>query len=73
MPALSETIASLYGTTKDALEHLRDMLITEEAYTDLFGDEQLAFHEWAFKNAHTYIDSNTVDWVGAFYDWREEI
>lgn len=72
MPKLSKTVANLYGSSQDALEHLCDTLITEEPYAALYGEEQEAFHVWAFDNADKYIDDNYVDWVGAFYDWQEE-
>lgn len=72
MTEISRTIAELYGTQQDALEHLCDTLITEEPYAALFGDEQQIFHDWAFENAHHYIDGGYVDWVGAFYDWKED-
>lgn len=71
MPKVSQAIAQFYGTEQDALESLCDTLIVEEPYFNLFGDEQLAFHDWAFENASDYIDGNGIDWVGAFYDWRE--
>jgi hypothetical protein len=64
--------ATLYGSDKDAFEHMCDTLITEEPYATLFGPEQEAFHEWAFENSVRYVDGDYVDWVGAFYDWQEE-
>jgi len=60
-----------YATKQDALEDLCDTLIVEEGYADLFGDEQQVFHDWVFENADDYMDTNGVDWVGAFYDWKE--
>lgn len=68
----SDTIFQLYATAQDALEDLCDTLIVEEAYFNLFGDEQLAFHDWVFERAHDYIDEDRVDWISAFHDWREE-
>jgi len=69
---ISTAILDHYGTAQDALEDMCDTLILEEPYADLFGDEQLAFHDWAFANAHDSVDGKGIDWVGAFYDWRED-
>lgn len=68
---MNAAILDNYGSAQDALEHLCDTLVTEEAYFDLFADEQQAFHDWAFDNAADYLDDGTIDWIGAFYDWRE--
>jgi hypothetical protein len=68
---MSQIILDTYGSKQSALEHLCDTLITEEPYAALFGDEQEAFHVWAFKNAADYVDGDYIDWVGALYDWRE--
>lgn len=72
MSETSNVIYRLYGIPQDALEDLCDTLNVEEAYFNLFGDEQQAFHDWAFENAHNYVDDDRIDWVGAFHDWREE-
>jgi len=72
MSEYANSIFRLYGMPQDALEDLCDTLITEEAYFNLFGDEQQAFHDWAFENADDYVDGNGIDWISAFYDWREK-
>jgi len=69
---VSNTIYRQYGMPQDALEDLCDTLIVEEAYFDLFGEEQQAFHDWAFENAHDYETEYGVDWREAFQAWREQ-
>jgi len=73
MAKLPQVIKDNYATKQDPLEDLCDTLITEEPYAALFGDEQQVFHDWVFRNAENYADSSGVDWVGAFYDWKEGV
>jgi len=71
MPKLTMPLAHRYGTQQDALEDLCDTLIVEPGYAGLDADKQLAFHDWAFKNAEHYLDGNSVDWMCMLHDWYD--
>ena len=71
MPKLTKALADRYGTDQDVLEDICDTLIVEQEYADLDGDQQQAFHKWAFANAGEYLDGTRVDWVGVLHDWYD--
>lgn len=70
MSGLPDYLVDLYGSYQDVLEDICDTLIVVAEYADLFGDEQDAFHDWAFEHAHEYIDTHGhIDWSEAFNEW----
>ena len=68
---IADSIFTCYGSEQAALESMCDALVVEDAYFNLFAEEQQSAHDWIFSNADEYADGEGIDWVGAFYDWIE--
>ena len=68
---MNTTILDLFGTADNAVSSLKKALSNDAFWNGMSGHDKVVFQEWAFNNAKNYKDGETLDWVGAFYDWLE--
>ena len=69
---MDTTLFDLYGTLANAYKTMKAALRDERAWSNLDNGDKAAFCNWIEDNASAYKDGDTLDWVGAFYDWLED-
>ena len=68
----AKPVYDLFGTEEKARKSLVTTLATEKSFWDMEMAKRDKFIDWVLTNASEYQDGDTIDWIGAFYDWEEE-